>query len=75
MSTSIDTKFPEDKPNSAMPDSANQSDTEAKAATYNAGQTSDLVLGGPEEKALIRKLDLHIIPVVMTLYLLSFLDR
>lgn len=74
MATSIDTKFPEDKPNGAMPDSANQSDTEAKAATYTAG-SSNIILGGPEEKALIRKLDLHIIPVVMTLYLLSFLDR
>ncbi|KAL9123130.1 MAG: hypothetical protein Q9187_000319 [Circinaria calcarea] len=27
------------------------------------------------EKRLVRKLDLHIIPVVMLLYLLSFLDR
>jgi hypothetical protein len=28
-----------------------------------------------EEKKLVRKLDLHLIPVVMLLYLLSFLDR
>ena len=28
-----------------------------------------------KERKLIRKLDLHIIPVVMLLYLLSFLDR
>ena len=28
-----------------------------------------------EEKKLVRKLDLHIVPVVMLLYLLSFLDR
>lgn len=27
------------------------------------------------EKKLVRKLDLYIIPVVMLLYLLSFLDR
>lgn len=27
------------------------------------------------EKKLVRKLDLHIVPVVMLLYLLSFLDR
>lgn len=27
------------------------------------------------EKKLIRKLDLHIIPFVMSLYLFSFLDR
>lgn len=28
-----------------------------------------------EEARLVRKLDFHIIPVVMLLYLLSFLDR
>jgi hypothetical protein len=28
-----------------------------------------------KERKLVRKLDLHIIPVVMLLYLLSFLDR
>jgi hypothetical protein len=28
-----------------------------------------------KEKRLVRKLDLHIIPVVMLLYLFSFLDR
>ena len=27
------------------------------------------------EKKLVRKLDIHIVPVVMLLYLLSFLDR
>ena len=36
--------------------------------------------GSPEidpvkEKKLVRKLDVHIVPVVMLLYLLSFLDR
>lgn len=35
----------------------------------------DLELGGKREKALVRKLDLHIIPLVMMLYLFSFLDR
>ncbi|KAK4939433.1 hypothetical protein LTR28_009368, partial [Elasticomyces elasticus] len=40
----------------------------------------ELEVGGLEldpraEKRLVRKLDLHIIPVVMLLYLLSFLDR
>jgi len=28
-----------------------------------------------KEKKLVRKLDLHIVPVVMLLYLFSFLDR
>lgn len=27
------------------------------------------------ERRLVRKLDVHIVPVVMLLYLLSFLDR
>lgn len=34
-----------------------------------------LELGGPVEKALIRKLDVHLIPMIMVLYLFSFLDR
>jgi hypothetical protein len=28
-----------------------------------------------KERRLVRKLDLHIVPMVMLLYLLSFLDR
>lgn len=28
-----------------------------------------------KQRKLVRKLDLHIVPVVMLLYLLSFLDR
>lgn len=28
-----------------------------------------------EERKLVRKLDIHIVPVVMLLYLLSFIDR
>lgn len=32
-------------------------------------------LGGVDEKKLVRKLDLHLIPLVMGLYLFSFLDR
>lgn len=30
---------------------------------------------GVDEKRLLRRLDVHIIPLVMTLYLFSFLDR
>lgn len=54
-------------------DSPAQSDSENNAR--NHATSSGIVLGGNEEKRLIRKLDLHIIPVVMMLYLLSFLDR
>ena len=49
------------------------SDTEAKAGNYTG--SDEMILGGAAEAKLVRKLDLHIIPVVMTLYLLSFLDR
>lgn len=38
---------------------------------YNGGYEIDRV----KEKKLVRKLDLYIVPVVMLLYLLSFLDR
>jgi hypothetical protein len=34
-----------------------------------------LVAGSTYEKKLVRKLDLHIVPVAMLLYLFSFLDR
>lgn len=30
---------------------------------------------GDDERKLLRKLDLHLIPLVMALYLFSFLDR
>ena len=69
-------------PQHASDGKISNSDTEAKAASYtDRNQDQDhtssrnVVLGGLEEKALVRKLDLHIIPVVMVLYLLSFLDR
>jgi len=34
-----------------------------------------VIIDTTREKALLRKLDLHLIPIIMTLYLLSFLDR
>jgi hypothetical protein len=37
--------------------------------------SQDPELGSKREKALVRKLDLHLIPLVMLLYLFSFLDR
>jgi len=36
---------------------------------------AEVLVDRPREKALLRKLDLHLIPIIMTLYLLSFLDR
>lgn len=39
---------------------------------YEAGRPE---IDPAREKKLVRKLDLHIVPVVMLLYLFSFLDR
>ena len=45
----------------------------------SAGKEAELVgMAEPlnvDEKKLVRKLDLHLIPIVMLTYLLSFLDR
>lgn len=40
--------------------------------TYEGGAVE---IDRAKEKKLVRKLDLHVVPVVMLLYALSFLDR
>ena len=40
-----------------------------------AAADDQLVAGSAYEQKLVRKLDLHIVPVAMLLYLFSFLDR
>ncbi len=62
----------DEKGDVAKSGSATMSETEAKDVGITSQQ---MLLGGEVEKKLVRKLDLHIIPVVMVLYLLSFLDR
>lgn len=51
----------------------------AEKAQLDLGSRGSLKAGqaviGADEKALIRKLDMHLIPLVMALYLFSFLDR
>jgi hypothetical protein len=49
----------------------------ARARDEAAAMESDTetLLQGVDEKKLLRKLDLYIIPLVMGLYLFSFLDR
>lgn len=49
------------------------SDEESKTAPIE-GVTSNYIDPQAERK-LLRKLDLHLIPLVMLLYLFSFLDR
>ena len=38
-------------------------------------EMEDLTGEKAAERSLVRKLDLHIVPVIMLLYLFSFLDR
>lgn len=44
-------------------------------ATDDGVQVDNFEIDPAKERRLVRKLDLHIIPVVMLLYMLSFLDR
>jgi hypothetical protein len=38
-------------------------------------QLPGIELGGPLEKKLVRKIDAHLIPLTMVIYIFSFLDR
>lgn len=50
--------------------------TEQYESTNGVAMASGVpVLDRAEEKRIIRKMDLRIIPMVTTLYLLSFIDR
>lgn len=52
------------------------SGTEKVATSSYPGSNEDLGASyGVEEKALLRKLDLRLLPALTLLYLLSFLDR
>lgn len=53
--------------------SSDKSSDPEKLVTRDGGPS--IVLGGAEERKLVRKLDFHIIPFVMLTYTLSFLDR
>ena len=46
-----------------------------KVAIDGSAPAIDEASLGVDEKKLVRKLDLHLIPLVMLLYLFSFLDR
>ncbi|KAI1377893.1 MFS general substrate transporter [Hypoxylon crocopeplum] len=55
-------------------DTPDMSDSKIKAQDVDAGAVTDPTFG-VDEKKLLRKLDAHIIPLVMLLYTFSFLDR
>lgn len=65
-------KAAEEKADILKTGSATMSDAEPKDVGL---QNQQMLLGGEAERKLVRKLDVHIIPIVMLLYLLSFLDR
>lgn len=49
-------------------------DTKSETAVGDIPRTDDTA-SKVDEKKLVRKLDMHIIPLIMALYLFSFLDR
>ncbi|KAI2602591.1 MFS general substrate transporter [Hypoxylon sp. NC1633] len=55
-------------------DTPDMSDSKVQAKDVDVGATADPTFG-VDEKKLMRKLDAHIIPLVMLLYTFSFLDR
>lgn len=40
-----------------------------------SSQVDDYVPGSPEEKKLVRKIDLFLLPMMWIMYLLSYMDR
>ena len=67
--------FSGEKPHASHVEQAGAVDAEKGAEehveVYNAG----VDISGVDERKLLRKLDLHLIPWLSFLYLLSFLDR
>lgn len=57
-----------------MKDGQNLKGTEMQDRVEH-GTTQTVQALGVDERKLVRKLDLHLIPFVMLAYLLSFLDR
>jgi hypothetical protein len=45
------------------------------AASHSSDSDVEVLAGGIDEKKLLRRLDLRLLPAVSILYLLSFLDR
>lgn len=48
---------------------------DAREAPFVADDENDATPHGVDEKRLVRKLDTYLIPLIMGLYLFSFLDR
>jgi hypothetical protein len=52
-----------------------KADVESPPARINESVSEDSTLDEKRERLLIRKIDYHILPLVVLLYLFSFLDR
>lgn len=50
-------------------------DTPSDHKSYDEVEAGPVDIDQIKQRKLVRKLDIHIIPMVMLLYLLSFLDR
>ncbi|KAF8967756.1 MFS general substrate transporter [Flammula alnicola] len=69
MSTSLEKRTP--SPTATDPEASSAVDEKLKTEIYNA----EVDTSGVDEKKLVRKMDLALIPWLSFLYLLSFLDR
>lgn len=73
--TSLSTATPQSSDAAMKSDLAVEEKLGERDAVPSVDLHGDLEDDRAEEKMLVRRLDLHLIPVVMLLYLLSFLDR
>jgi hypothetical protein len=65
----------EDTSDRKAPDAESGSQKVEKVVIDGSPPAIDGAALGVDEKRLVRKLDLHLVPLVMLLYLFSFLDR
>lgn len=59
----------------AAPEEKQKDDAPLPAASNTSDSDVEILTGNVNEKSLLRKLDLRLLPAVSVLYLLSFLDR
>ena len=70
----LDNAIQHDEPNKPGPKTSSGEDVASEEERGEITPTTASLLAS-EEKRLVRKMDIHIIPLVMVLYVFSFLDR
>ena len=58
-----------------MSEAAKVSQVSEKGSIHTPSESSAVLCSAADEKRLLRKLDANLLPAVIILYLLSFLDR